>query len=638
MIKIDSTTWRAARRALERAIALYVEDPGVAFIDLGLSAEKPEPPIAVRIHRRHHSGHNRKTAVRLSDLPDLGFPVEWRDCHFRFHLQQRTTRTSQSICQELCGGAPVVNSAGRIFTLGGMVRDRQTGHVMMLSSWHVLAGAWAMGENVLISRRISAAGAETNEVVAEFTRNAMSHGLDAAVSQLKRPTPFRSEQQGIGAIAGVVLPQLGMPVIKAGAGTGVTSGRITGILGYSMQRYANRKQLIGPLVYIAPENPEQEVSAPGDSGAWWLENATRRAVALHFAGSDAPNFALAFSMPEVLEALAVDIDTTPAVTTAAANPTQFSQQAAPEKPGVSAELPPEPPVTAPVSATEAALADTPGIESLIKDMITTADFTVISVIDQKAEKLPRILISNVFKFILTKLAKLAATLKTRVLYRFVQATFVLLVAMMMIAFDRHVKENRMNQNAQIGQLQKDLQHVRTLATVDSVRQQQINRIVVIIDRFNPEMNSEMKFNLAAEIYLMSLKYHQLDVDLICATITHESAKTWDPEVVSFAGAMGLMQILPSTGVQLAREEGLTWTSTEDILFNPIYNVRLGCRYLAMLVSEYGLEAGLAGYNGGDRQARHWRRGGRADSLLHPETAYYVPAILKIYREYRSLRL
>jgi hypothetical protein len=58
----------------------------------------------------------------------------------------------------------------------------------------------------------------------------------------------------------------------------------------------------------------------------------------------------------------------------------------------------------------------------------------------------------------------------------------------------------------------------------------------------------------------------------------------------------------------------------------------------MLVTDYGLEAGLAGYNGGDRQAKRWLRGGRADSLLHRETADYVPAILKLYREYRNARL
>ena len=31
---------------------------------------------------------------------------------------------------------------------------------------------------------------------------------------------------------------------------------------------------------------------------------------------------------------------------------------------------------------------------------------------------------------------------------------------------------------------------------------------------------------------MEVKYENLNVDLICATITHESARTWDPKVVS----------------------------------------------------------------------------------------------------------
>jgi soluble lytic murein transglycosylase len=128
------------------------------------------------------------------------------------------------------------------------------------------------------------------------------------------------------------------------------------------------------------------------------------------------------------------------------------------------------------------------------------------------------------------------------------------------------------------------------------------------------------------------------VALICATITHETARTWNPEVISFAGALGLMQIIPATGIFLSKQEGIAWTSAEEILFNPLYNVRLGCRYLDMLITDYGLEAGLAGYNGGDWQAKRWLRGGRTDSLLHRETANYVPSVLKIYREYRNTNL
>ena len=62
---------------------------------------------------------------------------------------------------------------------------------------------------------------------------------------------------------------------------------------------------------------------------------------------------------------------------------------------------------------------------------------------------------------------------------------------------------------------------------------------------------------------MSVKYPNLDVNLICATITHESARTWEPEVVSKAGAMGLMQIMPATGEWLSKYEGITWTGAEE---------------------------------------------------------------------------
>jgi soluble lytic murein transglycosylase len=95
---------------------------------------------------------------------------------------------------------------------------------------------------------------------------------------------------------------------------------------------------------------------------------------------------------------------------------------------------------------------------------------------------------------------------------------------------------------------------------------------------------------------MSKKYPNLDIDFISATITHESAKTWNPNVISKVGARGLMQVMPATGAFLAAEEGINWTSTRDVLHDPIYNIRLGCRYLSQLVSAYEHKGGLAAYN------------------------------------------
>lgn len=623
MMLIDSTTWRAARRALERAVTLYVDDPGVTFIDLGLKASSPlSGELAVRLHYRYQPAGNREMA-----LPNLGFAVEAVESNFRFHLRDAMTETLSPICPELKGGTAIANAAGRVFTLGGKVRDRQTGEIMLLSGWHVLADAWARDESVLIYQPPGNENPAPT-LFAEFVRSAISRGLDASVSRLQNGADLQNTQHGLTAVTGVALPQLGMRVQKSGAGSGVTSGVITGILGYSMQRYANRQQLIGPLVCITPENPAEKICAPGDSGAWWLESSTQRAVALHFAGGEQPSFALAFSMPEVLEALEVEIDTTIA-------PMAPRIEAAPQKTAVTAVAP------APILARQTGNSIEP-IDSPVRDVILAADFESIDNAEPSTTEPWHLSVWNALKTFLEqtlqpaaqRFARFGLASMKRGLYLLAQATLIVVAAMSMIGFNRRLANEHQQREGQIEQLQKQLQGIRVIAKIDSARQQELWRIVAIIDRFNPEMNAEVKLNLAAEIYALSLRYHQLDVDLICAVITHESAKSWNPQVVSFAGAMGLMQLLPSTAVGLAPQEGIAWTSAENVLFNPIYNVRLGCRYLAGMIAEHGLEGGLAGYNGGPVQAGKWRR---KDSALHPETTFYVPQVMKQYREFQQAR-
>ncbi len=185
----------------------------------------------------------------------------------------------------------------------------------------------------------------------------------------------------------------------------------------------------------------------------------------------------------------------------------------------------------------------------------------------------------------------------------------------------------------IDALENSLLQLKSAMNVDSVRQFYIQKVIKLIDRYNKSLSAEMKYRIANEIYEMSVRYDNLDVEFICATITHESAFTWQTDIVSRAGAMGLMQIMPATGVFLARAEGIEWTSAEDILHNPIYNIRLGCRYLSTLVNLYGVDGGLAAYNGGERRAALWLKKGKDDNVLWKETRGYVPAILKLYKEY-----
>lgn len=181
-------------------------------------------------------------------------------------------------------------------------------------------------------------------------------------------------------------------------------------------------------------------------------------------------------------------------------------------------------------------------------------------------------------------------------------------------------------------------HLNGLQQIDQSRQLAHQKVMQIINRFNSAMAPKMKKAIADEIYEMSMKYPNLDVDLICATITHESGRTWDPQVMSKAGAMGLMQIMPNTGLWLSKYEGITWTTDEEILFNPIYNIRLGARYLSALIETYDVEGGLAAYNGGPKRAQMWLENNKAHGILWNETQNYIPHVLKLYDEYKDSTL
>ena len=190
----------------------------------------------------------------------------------------------------------------------------------------------------------------------------------------------------------------------------------------------------------------------------------------------------------------------------------------------------------------------------------------------------------------------------------------------------------------INHIEQTMTDLRVTMNLNSKRQYEIQRIIQIIDYYNNSMPADEKYKIANEIYRMSMKYTNLNIDLICATITHESALTWKKDVVSPVGALGLMQIMPQTGEELAREEEIKWTSPEQVLFDPILNIRLGCRYLSNLVHEYEIYGGLAAYNGGERRAALWikNRNHKTDwTILWEETRTYVPAILKLYAKFQQ---
>ena len=123
--------------------------------------------------------------------------------------------------------------------------------------------------------------------------------------------------------------------------------------------------------------------------------------------------------------------------------------------------------------------------------------------------------------------------------------------------------------------------------------------------------------------------------LVAGVARQESA--FDPAAVSVAGAVGLMQLMPATAAELARERGEA-PPGRDELTDPIRNLALGTRYLAGLLDRFP-DSGvgvLASYNAGPHRWRRWRRFPEAsvdeelliERIPFRETRLYVKLVLR----------
>jgi soluble lytic murein transglycosylase len=101
--------------------------------------------------------------------------------------------------------------------------------------------------------------------------------------------------------------------------------------------------------------------------------------------------------------------------------------------------------------------------------------------------------------------------------------------------------------------------------------------------------------------------HDFDPWLVLAVMAVESG--FYNFAVSHKGAMGLMQVMPPTGEELAARKGIPWNGPTT-LFDPVVNVRLGVAYLRQLSDRYGhIQVALAAYNWGPgRIDRRLQRG------------------------------
>lgn len=139
------------------------------------------------------------------------------------------------------------------------------------------------------------------------------------------------------------------------------------------------------------------------------------------------------------------------------------------------------------------------------------------------------------------------------------------------------------------------------------------------------------------------KETSLDPYLILALARQESL--FMARAVSSAGAVGVMQVMPSTAKWLSRAESAIAPEEAEYLEHPTHSLRLGAYYLARMIerADGNLVYALAAYNAGPGNLEKWRKAYPTDDMQSfidripfTETRGFVPKVLGNYAAYYSL--
>jgi soluble lytic murein transglycosylase len=146
----------------------------------------------------------------------------------------------------------------------------------------------------------------------------------------------------------------------------------------------------------------------------------------------------------------------------------------------------------------------------------------------------------------------------------------------------------------------------------------------------------------AEAVQAAARKYELDPNLLFAVMRVESI--YNRRIVSYAGAVGLMQIMPRTGRLIADRLGVENFQVTDLL-DPGTNVEFAAWYLASLLRRFDgrLPLAIASYNGGPHNVRLWMRANHPNMPLDAfleripftQTHRYVRRVLTHYAAYRA---
>ncbi|MFP4416180.1 MAG: transglycosylase SLT domain-containing protein [Chitinivibrionales bacterium] len=168
-------------------------------------------------------------------------------------------------------------------------------------------------------------------------------------------------------------------------------------------------------------------------------------------------------------------------------------------------------------------------------------------------------------------------------------------------------------------------------------------------RFSPQQKQSMPLPVYSLLYPGSFRnliepnaeLCEINPDLVSAIMRQESI--FDPQIVSPVGAVGLMQIMPYTGEEIAKD--LQTDFAVDSLYKAPVNVRFGTHYIGKLLKQFDNDftLAIASYNAGPHNVKKWQKINKNDDfdmfvedIGFTETRGYVKKVLANYWTYQQL--
>lgn len=168
-----------------------------------------------------------------------------------------------------------------------------------------------------------------------------------------------------------------------------------------------------------------------------------------------------------------------------------------------------------------------------------------------------------------------------------------------------------------------------------------NAAILAAARSTAYDNLEMRFpTMFRDTVVKHSNEYGVDADWVYSVIRQESA--FLPTARSPVGAQGLMQIMPPTARQLARDMRIAVPSPKELL-KPEVNIRMGTFYLKQLMDQFNgnIILATASYNAGPHRAKAWQPKYNpmegdiwVDTIPFKETREYVKNILTYQAIYR----